>query len=385
LNTISLQDAITARRRDISTDSYPMSIGELTNLYRDDELDVHPEFQRIFRWSPEQKSRLIESILLGIPLPSVFVAQTESGTWDVVDGVQRISTILELQGLLIDDEGNKLPPLRLTATRYLPQLEGVVWESSNGEGESLTQAQRLDIRRAKMDLKIIKRESSEAAKYDLFQRLNSYGSTLTRQELRSCLIISSNRKFYYWLDELRKHQSFIDTVALADRLLSEQYDLELVLRFLIFRTLDLESIRSVGNIGEFLDSASIDLASAGIDLEVEGRRFRQTFDILGGYGEDVFRKYNQEKDRFQGSFLNTAYEVIALGLGFHIDYYADHQDEAIALDRAKEFWQDTSFGPGFSTGMRADTRMTRTIPRGRELFQPRSKAQDGNSAGNAGR
>ena len=161
MSNISLQDAISARRRDISTDSYPMSIGELTNLYREDELDVHPEFQRIYRWTDEQKSRLVESILLGIPLPSVFVAQTESGTWDVVDGVQRISTILEFQGLLIDDEGNRLPHLRLTATRYLPQLEGVTWESS-GQGDSLTQAQRLDIRRAKVDLKIIKRESSSA-------------------------------------------------------------------------------------------------------------------------------------------------------------------------------------------------------------------------------
>ena len=369
MNSISLQDAITARRRDISTDSYPMSIGELTSLYRDDELDVHPEFQRIFRWTNEQKSRLIESILLGIPLPSVFVAQTESGTWDVVDGVQRISTILEFQGLLVDDEGKRLPPLRLSSTRYLPQLEGVVWES-DGPGTSLTQAQQLDIKRAKMDLKIIKRESSAAAKYDLFQRLNSYGSTLTRQELRSCLIISNSRKFYYWLDELRKYQSFIDTVALADRLQSEQSDIELVLRFLIFRTLDLESIRSIGNIGEFLDSKSIELATVGIDLDAEGRRFRQTFDILAGFSEDVFRKYNEAKGRFQGAFLNTAYEVIALGLGFHVDYYADHPDEARALDRAKEFWQDTTFGPGFSTGMRADTRMTRTIPRGRELFQP---------------
>lgn len=347
-----------------------MSIGELTSLYRDDELDVHPEFQRIYRWSPEQKSRLIESILLGIPLPSIFVAQTETGTWDVVDGVQRISTILEFQGLLIDDEGEKVPPLRLSATRYLPQLEGVVWESADGTSRSLTQAQRLDIRRAKVDLKIIKRESSEAAKYDLFQRLNSYGSTLTRQELRSCLIISNNRKFYYWLDELRKHQSFIDTVALASRLLSEQYDLELVLRFLIFRTLDIEGIRSVGNIGEFLDAKSVEIAASDIDLDAEGRRFRQTFDILGEFGEDVFRKYNYGQDRFQGAFLNTAFEVIALGLGFHIDYYADHANEARPLDRAKAFWQDDTFGPGFSTGMRADTRMTRTIPKGRELFQP---------------
>lgn len=367
----SLQDAITARRRDISTDSYPMSIGELTNLYRDGELDVHPEFQRIYRWSDDQKSRLIESILLGIPLPSIFVAQTEDGTWDVIDGVQRISTILQFQGLLVDDDGEHVPPLKLVATRYLPQLDGVVWESKDDPTKSLTQAQRLDIRRAKVDLKIIKRESSPSTKYDLFQRLNSYGTLLTRQELRSCIIISTSREFYRWLDELRRHQSFIDTVALADRLVEEQYDIELVLRFLILRAIDSDDIRKgIGYIGDFLDLKSIELASSNIDLESEGRRFRQTFDILSSYGEDVFRKYNPTKGRFQGAFLNAAYEVIALGLGYHIDYYSVHSEEAKALDRAQEFWQDTSFGPGFSTGMRADARMSRTIPRGRELFQP---------------
>jgi hypothetical protein len=350
-----------------------MSIGELTNLYREGELDVHPEFQRIYRWDDDQKSRLIESILLGIPLPSIFVAQTESGTWDVIDGVQRISTILQFQGLLIDDEGVSIPPLKLAGTRYLPQLNGVVWESKDGQVTSLTQAQRLDIRRAKVDLKIIKRESSPSTKYDLFQRLNSYGTVLTRQELRSCIIISTNRKFYYWLDELRKHQSFIDTVALADRLVDEQYDIELLLRFLIFRNLgsgEIRGVRGIGYIGDYLDLKSIELASSDIDLESEGRRFRQTFDILSADGEDVFRKYNPAKDRFQGAFLNAGYEVIALGLGYHIDYYSTHTEEARPLDRAREFWQDASFGPGFSTGMRADARMARTIPRGRELFQP---------------
>ncbi|MFD6272072.1 DUF262 domain-containing protein, partial [Nocardia asteroides] len=85
---MSLEAELQTYRRQIATDAYPMSIGELSNLYRDGEIDIHPEFQRIFRWSSEQKTRLIESILLGIPLPSIFVAQNEAGIWDVVDGVQ---------------------------------------------------------------------------------------------------------------------------------------------------------------------------------------------------------------------------------------------------------------------------------------------------------
>src|ERR1700744_1554326 len=92
----SLEEQITEARLSISTDGYPMSIGELTNLYRDNELEIHPEFQRFFRWTAIQKSRLVESLLLGIPIPSIFVSQTETGIWEVVDGLQRMSTILEL-------------------------------------------------------------------------------------------------------------------------------------------------------------------------------------------------------------------------------------------------------------------------------------------------
>nr|WP_230944622.1 DUF262 domain-containing protein [Burkholderia stagnalis] len=75
-----------------------MSIGEILNLYKDKELDIHPEFQRVFRWGIQQKSRLIESLLLGIPLPSLYVSTNDLGVWEVIDGVQRLSTIFEFMG-----------------------------------------------------------------------------------------------------------------------------------------------------------------------------------------------------------------------------------------------------------------------------------------------
>jgi uncharacterized protein with ParB-like and HNH nuclease domain len=79
---MSLQNEIDLKIKEISTDGYPMSIGEIISLYKENEMDIHPEFQRFFRWTIEQKSRLIESILLGIPIPSVFVAQREDGISD---------------------------------------------------------------------------------------------------------------------------------------------------------------------------------------------------------------------------------------------------------------------------------------------------------------
>ena len=130
---MGLDQEIRDRSAEVHSDGYSMSIGEIVNLYRDGELDIHPEFQRFYRWSAEQKSRLIESILLGIPLPSIFVSQREDGVWDVVDGLQRLSTILELIGELRNENGDRLPALTLTRTKYLPSLEGMEWKSENPE------------------------------------------------------------------------------------------------------------------------------------------------------------------------------------------------------------------------------------------------------------
>src|SRR3972149_5896196 len=106
---MGLDEEILKERAYIRSDGYPMSIGELINLYRDGELDIHPDFQRFYRWEKEQRSRLIESILLGIPIPSIFVSQRADGVWYVVDGLQRLATIFELVGALKDEQGRPQP------------------------------------------------------------------------------------------------------------------------------------------------------------------------------------------------------------------------------------------------------------------------------------
>ena len=69
---MALQDEIVQARTEIISDGYEMSIGELMNLYRDDELTINPEYQRLFRWDETAKTRFIESLLLGIPIPPIF-------------------------------------------------------------------------------------------------------------------------------------------------------------------------------------------------------------------------------------------------------------------------------------------------------------------------
>jgi hypothetical protein len=317
---VSLEAELQEYRRQIVTDAYPMSIGELVNLYRDGELDIHPEFQRIFRWTDGQKTRLIESILLGIPLPSIFVAQNEEGVWDVVDGVQRISTIFQFMGVLKDEDQAPVPAFVTKAAPFLLSMEGMSYESgTDGSTTSLDPAQRLDFKRARVDVKIIKRESDRRAKYDLFQRLNSYGSVATEQELRNCLLVSMSRDHYKWLEDIAESSAFREVVDLPDRLIDERYHAELALRFITLRDIPESDLSRVGNIGEFLTGELLAFVERDAQwLETERKIFTETFELLKAAGSSpILRKWSVANARTEGSFSLTAFEAIALGIGHY--------------------------------------------------------------------
>jgi len=107
---MTLETEIATASKDITKDGYDMSLGELINLYRDEELIIDPEFQRFFRWDITRKTRFIESLLLGIPIPPVFVFQNKDGVWELIDGLQRLSTIFEFLGILKEEDDKIFPP-----------------------------------------------------------------------------------------------------------------------------------------------------------------------------------------------------------------------------------------------------------------------------------
>jgi hypothetical protein len=360
----SLEVEISNGRREISADTISMSVSELTNLYREGILEIRPEFQRLFRWTPEQKSRLVESVLLGIPVPSLFVAQSEAGKWELVDGLQRVSTLLELQGVLRSEDGSKRPPLILTGTKYLPSLEGYSWEAR----PELSEAQKLDVRLARLDLRVIKRSSDPKAKFDLFQRLNSFGSALTAQEIRSAMIAGTDGRCLTWLLAMAARPEFVETVSLTERLSDEQYDVELVLRFLMLHDWPLGRMASLRDFSSRLDDWSLDFAD-GWEARYENLEqvFINTFgSIANSGGENAFRKWDRERERFRGSFSNTAFEVIALGLGFHVDQGGPHRNDI--ENAARQLWELPAITPRFTTGLGTHERLKRTIVLGRKLM-----------------
>lgn len=91
---------ITEQSNLLRTDRLDVSFGELLSMYENGEIIISPEFQRYFRWTDEQKTRFIESLLLGIPIPPIFVATNNDGIWELVDGLQRLSTFFSFVGVL---------------------------------------------------------------------------------------------------------------------------------------------------------------------------------------------------------------------------------------------------------------------------------------------
>ena len=367
---MTLAAQIDEKRKEIHTDAYPMSIGEIVNLYNDGELDVHPEFQRLYRWTDVQKSRLIESILLGIPLPSFFVAQREDGIWDVVDGLQRLSTIFSFLGVYKDERGNILDPLRLIGTAYLPALEGMCWNDSLDSSKSFSLELQRAFKREKIDLKIVKRESDENTKYELFQRLNTFGSSLSDQEVRNCLLIMIDRTFYDWIKDLASYAPFLQTLTLTSKQLEEQYHLELVLRFLILRDKTVTQLRQIPDVSEFLTDEIKSLATnRDFDREANSLRFKKTFDLLSySLQDNAFRKFMD--GRYLGGFSLSLYEVMALGLGYHVDYYSAEQsniDKIIGISQSLQ--NEYRYSSKSGSGYKAASRLPFIIPLAQELFQ----------------
>ena len=372
---MSLAREIENMRSEIRTDGYPVSIGELISMYRADELDIHPEFQRFYRWTDEQKSRLVESILLNIPIPSIFVSQREDAVWDVVDGLQRLSTIFELIGELKDDKGERLPPLTLQGTKYLPSLEGKTWEAT-ASSEGIGATHQLIVRRSKIDVKIILRESNPLAKYELFQRLNTGGSHLSDQEIRNVILMMVNPNAYEWIERLAQDEHFRGCTPLSDLKISHRDDLEMVTRFVVFRRLPEPDLRDVRDLRKMLDDNISEFALSKTfetDKNVEEEAFRFTFAHLSQtMGEDSFRRYDRARQRYVGPCLISAFEAVAMGLGYHFERYKEVPANAFPDlgDIVRDLWANPGFLSRSGSGVGLSSRIRDNIPLGRALFAP---------------
>ncbi len=311
-----LERQIKSKSKDIYTDSYSMSVGEIASMYDEGEIILQPDYQRFFRWSNSQKTSFIESLLLGIPIPPIFIYQQEDGVWAVVDGLQRLSTILQFMGKLRDDhnQDHNVSELSLESTQFLPALKGKTFEGESG----ITPKLKLFFKRAKLDLKIIGHNNDPDTQYELFQRLNTGGTNLSYQEVRNAIILMEDREAFHKMEYLSKNEDFTNTLPLSQKQLDEKNNLEFIVRYFIYRfNIDKElDIKGNEDIKPFLTQEIIKiLRNEDIDWDYEERIFNNVFkELNNALGSNAFKKYNNENKSFQGPVMLKHYEAIIPGL-----------------------------------------------------------------------
>lgn len=221
-----LREQLDTERLKVDVDYSDITIRELQRMLEADELNAAPTYQRKFRWSEEAESRLIESILLGLPVPSIFVATNNDFTWEVVDGLQRLSTLVHFIG---DSEKllarvGKEKPLRLEGLDKLTELNGIDYEGLDDDV-------KLYFMRRTLRVTALSDKSDLQVRFDLFERLNRGAVSLTPQEVRACIY---RGEFNDLLDSLAENTKFREAVKLKSSNESDGTREELVLKFFAY-------------------------------------------------------------------------------------------------------------------------------------------------------
>lgn len=361
-----LKDELDAAKRAVSTDRIQISIGEIASMYTDGELDIIPDFQRLFRWSISKKTAFIESILIGIPVPPAFAFENQDGTWELIDGLQRISTILEFMGVLrdIDNEGSYVAPSVLSSAIYLPSLQGVSWSGECALEKSL----QLFFRRARIEFQVLKHPSDTKTKYDLFKRLNRGGEYANEQEVRTCSMVLANKEITRRIKDIASSDSFLRIVHLSEDKKTKQKNVEYLVRAIVH-----SGLGYTGNLDvqDYLDRGILEIIS-GPNAEAVIDSVVWAIEKLDGLkGDQALIPHDQSYVGISTRFSLRALEGILVGISVNKDNILslDNPDEYVNR-RLDEFWRQQEVANLSASGLRGTTRLQRTIPFGIAWFNP---------------
>lgn len=202
---------------DIFVENKPFSLKQILELIKDGDIELTPDFQRNFIWDKTRQSKLIESILLGLPLPSIYLSQYDDGRLTVVDGLQRLSTI---QSFMNDE-------LVLNNLEYLTECNRLKYS----ELDSVLSPLRLrKFGQTQIMCFVLDYRSPSKLKFDLFRRLNTGGKPLNNQEIRNCLSRPAVQRVLKTMISLQSFEDATDRSVKDARMDAR----EAALRFLYF-------------------------------------------------------------------------------------------------------------------------------------------------------
>lgn len=328
----ALLEQVEKHRKDIKHEILTYGISELVNMYRANpaEIIIQPEWQRLFRWSREQQSSFIESLVLEVPVPPLFFFEADDGRWELLDGLQRLSTILkflgadadvppEFQGRDHNDDdwhetwrNDITKPLQLVAPEYLTELEGLSFAR-------LPTPLKLNLKRARLQIYVLKRETHRMYKYEVFKRLNTGGSPLEEQELRNCAVRLIDSKFPDFLRSVASQDPFQQALSLSDEFVRAAYTEEMALRFFTMKN---HAAEFKHDVAALLTSYMEKVAKRDVafDYEKEMQQFGRTWKVINrAFPEGTAFRARGRSGFGSGMFSPTLFELRALAVAWNTE------------------------------------------------------------------
>lgn len=316
----------------IRVEQRSVNLGTLLGMLRGGQIIFDTEYQReAGLWKEREKSRLIESILLGLPLPSFFFSERAESEyeWEVIDGLQRLSAFQEF---FVDGT------LKLSGLEFMPQYE------DKSYSDFLPREKwRMDM--LNVNLNIVTRQTPDAVKYVLFNRINSAGYVLTQQEMRHALLRGVPAQT---VKELAECDEF--TMATAPTKFKRMADRELVARYMAFRLLQYEGDMELN---DFIFNGMKSLQTLSLErLESEKELFRQvlrTAHII--FSGRAFRKPS-EPTRLNpiSKALFDAVTVRLAALTQEQREILEKKAEEFIKSFFNEYWSSATFANDLTTG-----------------------------------
>ena len=255
-----------------------MTIWNVMERLAYNEFDLQPGFQRQGNlWTIEQQSRLIESLMLKIPLPAFYFDASHDEQWKVIDGLQRLSAIRQfLVGSDLQDNSGEAVKKPLCGLQYLKEFDGLTFD----------QLPRQYIRRIKESQIIaftVEKGTPDAVVFNIFQRINTGGLTLSEQEIRHALYQGHATALTKELAQSKEFRNATGCAVSAERML----DLEFVNRFLAFTELNYKELYK-DDINSFLNKA---LKAVNAYSQEDIDRIRTNFKRIMNWSFELFGKY----------------------------------------------------------------------------------------------
>ncbi|MFF7953800.1 GmrSD restriction endonuclease domain-containing protein [Streptomyces griseorubiginosus] len=262
-----MQQLLTERQKvDVATHDF--SVRELVRMMEEDELNVAPAYQRMFRWNDKASSLFVESVFLGLPVPPIFVATNVGFQWEVVDGLQRLSSLAHFLAAGAKEAAavNRTAPLVLTGLEKLDRLNGRTYES-------LPKNLKVHFGRQPLQVVSLTDKSNLEVRFDVFERLNRGGLRLTAQEVRAVVYRGD---FNLFIEELALNEDFNALLKLKEGSQDDGTRVEQVLKFFAYKN---HSDIFDGKVERFLNSV-MGLAQSGFDYVRERTLFEKASAFL---------------------------------------------------------------------------------------------------------